>query len=445
MNMPHSFETEQTVLGSFILDNKISYKIRELKENNFFAKGHETIFLAMKKIINNNQPIDIVLLTNELRNSNNLEKVGGISYLTSLTTIVPTTSNIDNYIKILNDKLLKRQMINYANSLIEDISNDQSINDLALGISNLKDLITTNSSIQDNFIDASTVKKRLEPIKSLSTGCKKLDYVLSGLQYGTLTILTGKPSSGKSTVINQFIAETINSNNKTFLYTGELPTHMALDWFKRTVANDYHIEEQINAYNSYSYDVSEYADELIAEWIKDKFYIYSEDAISDEYNLLKTIEFLYLRKGVRLFVLDNLMTIKLGDRKDKYENQEQFTNNLKELAKKYGLVIILVAHPRKDLGDKKPDMYDVSGASEIVNLADYILSTYRNKNEDTKQEETSLLVLKNRIKGIQNVSIKMKFSEVRKRLYNDERELQKDYGYDLNKKYVQAVVPDDLF
>ncbi|RRG82128.1 AAA family ATPase, partial [Clostridioides difficile] len=161
----------------------------------------------------------------------------------------------------------------------------------------------------------------------------------------------------------QFIAQAITNGEKAFLYSGELPSFMSMDWFRKTVANDYHIKEYKSVYGGTYTDIPDYAVELISDWIEDKFFLYDEDAISDEVNLLNTIEHLYLKKGVRFFVLDNLMTIKTGNKADKYERQEQIVSNLKNLAKKYNLVIVLVAHPRKNMGDMKPTMYDVSGAS----------------------------------------------------------------------------------
>lgn len=443
--MKYSLEAEQNILGSFLINDSIAYKIRELKENDFYFESHKIILSCMKKIIDSNKPLDLLLLKNELEKIDRLVDIGGVSYITSLTTIVITTSNIDHYIKIIKEKLLKRQISELANELINNSNSDASIDELIVDINDLKALVTTSSSINDNYIDASKIKREKGVHKSIDTGFNKLNNALDGFRYGTLTILTGKPASGKSTIVNQFIAEAILTGEKAFLYSGELPSFMAMDWFRKTVANDYHIKEYQSVYGGTYTDIPDYAVDLIADWIKDKFFLYDEDAISDEVNLLNTIEHLYLKKGVRLFVLDNLMTIKTGNKAEKYDRQEQIVGNLKNLAKKYNLVIILVAHPRKNMGDMKPTMYDVSGASEIVNYADYILSTYRVIDEEEETDDTYLLILKNRITGKQNISFKMNFSERRKRLYTTSEELNRDYKYDVDKQYVQAEIPEDLF
>ncbi|ENY8658738.1 DNA helicase, partial [Clostridioides difficile] len=79
------------------------------------------------------------------------------------------------------------------------------------------------------------------------------------------------------------------------------------------------------------------------------------------------------------------------------------------------------------------------------NYADYILSTYRVVDEEEETDDTYLLILKNRITGKQNISFKMNFSERRKRLYMTSEELNRDYKYDVNKQYVQAEIPEDVF
>ena len=125
--------------------------------------------------------------------------------------------------------------------------------------------------------------------------------------------------------------------------------------------------------------------------------------------------------------------------REKYENQKRIASQLKNLAKKYKLVIILVAHPKKPTGLDRPSMYDVSGASEMVGVADYVIRTTRAKKDD-ESSTSGIFVLKNRINGKQDIFIKTYFDENRKRIYTDLLELNKDYGYDKNKQFIQVEV-----
>ena len=134
-----------------------------------------------------------------------------------------------------------------------------------------------------------------------------------------------------------------------------------------------------------------------------------------------------VKQDVKLFVLDNLMTIECSG-SDKYEKQINVIKSLKNLAKNYNIVIILVAHSNKNsIQHREPHVFDISGASEIANLSDYILTATRDNDRDN---ETTILLLKNRITGLIKKHLQLKFSPDRKRFYTDAKlELERDYGY----------------
>ena len=115
---------------------------------------------------------------------------------------------------------------------------------------------------------------------------------------------------------------------------------------------------------------------------------------------------------------------------DELDKQKILARKLKNIAKKYNACVILVAHPKKRQGgDRSYHMHDVSGASEVVNLADYELMLVRRQVEGSS-DVTELLVLKNRITGKQGVKVSFNFDTVRKRFWTDTEELYKNYKYD---------------
>lgn len=432
-------EAEQNVLGALLLDNSVAYKAREIKEKLFYFEAHKAIFRAMKELLDKNKPIDIVLLRDLLEKQGLLEKIG-LDYIVSLTTIVATTANIDYYIQILQDKVLIREIKEQAEELLKDIGSKNTAQ-IHNSVTLLKEILVDSSTTKDNYLDASEVEFEGVEHKSISTGYAKIDENMDGFRYGTLTVLSGKPSSGKSTIINAFLASAIDSGHKAFLYSGELPTEIVLDWFTKYVAS----EEDIIPYQTelgarYSAP-SPNAIRKIRRWIKGKLFLYNEDAPADERSMCATIEHLYLKYGVRMFILDNLMTLAL-DAKDKYESQKELAKNLKNLARKYNLVIILVAHPKKTNNGDNVDMFDVSGASEIVNLCDYELFTQRIIDDEEGKDETYLLITKNRQTGKQKKRLQLHFDDIRKRLYSSPAELNRVYKYDINEQQsMEEIAP----
>ena len=231
------------------------------------------------------------------------------------------------------------------------------------------------------------------------------------------------------------------------MYSGELPQKKLLSWFKRTVAEPEDIQEYVDEYGSAQYGLDIKASDAIKKWSKN-LCILNDDEKPSESNLIGTIKYLVKEKNIRLVVLDNLMTMITDDPgSDEYKKQKNLVNNLKKLAKKYELVIILVAHANKISAENRiPYMFDVSGAAEIVNLADYVLKAIREikRDDETNQiisDESCLWIAKNRIEGIQNVPMRMFFDSVRKRFYTDGTELRKDYGYKSKYTQVEIEVP----
>lgn len=421
-----NIEAEQSVLGSILIDPTSILRANEIKFSSydFFRPEHKIIYDSMKKIYNNACVIDPITLSDELININMLDKVGGMTYLASLMTIVPTSENIIYYMKIVKDLATKRKI---HNMLLETQTNIRTlqIEDLVKFCEDLKSTLLDTGNVEDLFIDASTVSFTSQNLPSIPTGFMLLDSMCGGgLTYGSLSILTGEPASGKSTLLNQIIANALNLGFNSFIYSGELTYQMLMLWFAKTVANSEDLVKCSNSFGEYT-QVTDQGLNYISNWVKDKFFIYSKDAKANEENLSSVIEYLSIRKNVRLFVLDNLMTLEFSG-SDKYEKQINTVKTLKSLCQKYNLVIILVAHPNKSSGiTKEPNVFEISGASEIPNLADYIFKIMRGKDNQSK-----IFLLKNRITGIQKRNINLNFDENRKRFYtNSYIEITKDFGY----------------
>lgn len=260
--------------------------------------------------------------------------------------------------------------------------------------------------------------------ETLKTGIDDIDTDLIGMVFGSLNVLSGRNGSGKSTILNQiYIAEAINQGYKTFLFSGELVGGNVKYWLLQTLANEEQFAEY-TAKDGHKYKkVTIQAKEKIVQDVKDRFFLYD----SDDYRIEAIIEkmtILAKRYGVRVFIIDNLMTLE-SSLKDKYEAETDTVKKLKNFAKKYNAIVHLVAHPRKSMNENI-SKDDVSGSANITNLADYVTVIERNFDKD-KEYDASLNILKNRHTGV-NVEMKLKFNIERKRFYSPSlNELSKRY------------------
>lgn len=262
--------------------------------------------------------------------------------------------------------------------------------------------------------------------ETLKTGIEYIDDKLIGMVFGSLNVLSGRNGSGKSTILNQiYIAEAIAQGCKTFLFSGELISGNVKYWLLQTLANEDQFAEY-TAKDGHKYKkVTIQSKEKIVNDMKGRFFLYD----SDDYRIEAIIEkmtILAKRYGVRVFVIDNLMTIE-SSLKDKYEAETDIVKKLKNFAKKYNALVHLVAHPRKSMNDEI-EKDDVAGSANITNLADYVTTISRAKDEEVEYDAI-LKILKNRHTGV-NVGKKLMFNIERKRFYSSETEKE------LNKRYL---------
>lgn len=423
----YDLDAERNILSCIFLDNDVIIEGNNVNlcASDFFYPQHSIIYTYMKKLFDDGIGIDTVTLRAELEKNDMLEKAGGISYIAGLTALITTSDNVSFHMKIVKDLATKRSIKDLLSTTTKQIKKLGS-KELIKFSDDLKSTLFDSGNVEDLIIDVSNIPFENEDEGGIQTGFSAIDAATGGgLRFGTLTILTGSPGSGKSTFLNQILSNAMSLGFNGFLYSGELSYQMSLDWFCKTVANPNHLISCSNSFGKYT-KVSDEGKEEIINWAKDRLFYYSKDATADEINLANAIEFAALRKNVKLFILDNLMTLECSG-SDKYEKQIIAVKALKNLAKKYNLVIILVAHSNKSsLQNREPHVFEISGASEIPNLADYIFKATRENSEP----ETYILLLKNRITGIIKKKLKLAFDSDRKRFFTTGKsELKKDFGY----------------
>ena len=275
-------------------------------------------------------------------------------------------------------------------------------------------------------------------IKKLPTGFKSLDILLyGGLPFGGVTLITGKPGEGKSTVASQILLSAVNSGHRVFAYSGELPNHLFKSWITYQAAGSTHVITYQTKWGETAYNVSAQNKKLISEWMRDSVYIYDSTAIDGEEktDILKLVEEMITRYGVDVVLIDNLMTaidLYEAEGSDKYERQSQFMKEVTRLALRYGTLIILVAHMRKNNFSANGND-EVAGSSDISNLASITLMYEKDRELDESQRR--LKCWKNRLFGKTNtLGWVMDYDEKSKRIYNNETERTQEYGWNKDER-----------
>lgn len=255
----------------------------------------------------------------------------------------------------------------------------------------------------------SEVKRRdMSKMEAIDSGISQLNKTIGGFYFGQLIILTGERGLGKSTLGSQFVMHAVNQGVTSFCYSGELPEWFFQDWFDRQCAGRDYINVATSDLGFDNYLIDGAALELIHDWYDERMYIYDNSIVGNEDEepggILDTLETAIKQYGCRFLMIDNLMTAISDDLKsDLYRQQSAFVRNLAEMAKKYNVIILLVVHPRKRLGNQFGND-DVAGSSNITNLADVVLNYALPRDDDDLHSERVLQITKNRLNGKTNFS-----------------------------------------
>lgn len=246
-------------------------------------------------------------------------------------------------------------------------------------------------------------------VPRIKTCIPKLDEVTGGLLEGGISVIVGRAGSGKSCLSNSIILNAINQGYPVCLYTGEFTTQRAQYWLNLQAAGSDYLTLKYDPIKGKEVPVIPYrTQERIIDWYKGRLFLYDNDELSDgdqADSVLKVFTAAVRRYGVKLFVVDNLMTI-VSDKEDETAAQRVFANKLKRFAKKYDVAVLLVAHARKTKAGEKLGADDLSGASATNNLADLTMAV----------EPGRITILKNREEGTHQI-IEFCYCPDSKRIY----------------------------
>lgn len=240
-------------------------------------------------------------------------------------------------------------------------------------------------------------------IPKIPTGIKQLDRLLyGGFPLGGIVIITGKTGCGKSTFASQILINAISNGYKCFAYSGELVNTQFKFGIDFQIAGGNSIFEYQNKWGDTMYNLSNENRNAISNWYDEKLWIYDNSVIeSDEQDeLLKLVEKAVTQYQVKVILIDNLMTamsLSPVSGSDQYERQAEFVNRISVLAKRYEVIIFLVAHKRKNGFSSGDENDEISGSSKIANLASIIISY--DKSKELLGSQRVLKVPKERLFG----------------------------------------------
>ncbi len=405
---PQNIEAEQSVLGGILIEPEALSRILEiLQEDDFYREGHRKIFSSMVALYQKGTPVDLITLTESLLTRQQLEGIGGASYLTSLADAIPSAVNIEVYARIVREKAILRRLITTTTEIasksyqfsgeVEDILDlaERSIFEITAA-KITPHIYPLSEVIKDSFQTIEALYERKERISGVPTGFTKLDQMTSGFQPSDLIIIAGRPSMGKTA-----FALDIARNAATL---AEVPAVIfSLEMSRQQLAIRMLCSEaRVDSYKLRSGFIGE------RDWprLTNAAGLLSEAPIYiDDSPALTVLQMrakarrLKSEKGLGLAVVDYLQLMSGRGGSDRREQEiSEISRSLKALAKELNIPVVALSQLNRkveDRTDRRPFMADLRESGAIEQDADVILFIYRDEmyDEHSKQKGTAEVII----------------------------------------------------
>ncbi len=418
---PYNLEAEQSCLGSIILDNAyINDAIQKLRLEDFYFENHRMIYQSIIEIADRNQPVDLVTLTNELKNKNALEKIGGVEYLNNIANIVPSSANFEYYAQIVIDKALSRKLITASNQILTYIYEENFATNELMDRAEKIIFDVTNRRITQDFqkVESYIVNtiqyieklfNRQEYITGVPSGLLKLDEITSGFQNSELIILAARPSKGKSSLaLNIGEHAAIEKKVPVGFFSLEMAAEQLLI---RLLGSQAKVD--IKNLRTGFLSSSDWAALMDAAALLHDAPIYIDDTPNISLMELRAkARRAVTRYGIKLIIVDYLQLITLNLRREnKQQEITEISGSLKALARELKIPIIALSQLRRlQNEDERPQLSDLRESGAIEQDADVVIFIHSSQ-EETEAEtlETEIIVAKQRngpTKSLQSLFLK---------------------------------------
>lgn len=411
---PMSIEAEQAVLGGLMLDsNAIETVLDICGEEDFYRRDHREIFAAILKCDERGDPFDTISLAETLKNSNQLDDVGGFPYLSSLISNTPSASNIKTYARVVKDKSVERQLLQASNQIADIVYNEQGLN--------TQEKVDATGSLLINLIDdkSRTGPQRVSDalngwvielderfnaggsIVGLSTGFMDIDKRTSGMNKSDLIILAARPAQGKSSLAMN-IAENVSVINEipAAFFSLEMPTNQLIN---RMVASIGHVDHERIRTGQLHDDEWPRVTSAAARIKNAPLFIDDSGGLTPT-EIRNRARRLKRQEGIELIVIDYLQLIRVKGKENRTQEIGEISWALKSLAKELNIPVVCLSQLNRSLesrADKRPIMSDLRESGAIEQDADVIAFIYRDEvyNPDSADKGTAEVIFRKQRNG----------------------------------------------
>jgi replicative DNA helicase len=407
---PHSRDAERSLLGSLLRDNTMIGDVLLIvpSPESFYFDAHQKIFQAIRDLYDQGQPVDMLILTERLRQQKHLADVGEQIYLAELWDAAPTAANAEYYARIVREKSITRNLIHASTEILRDAYDQSQPADELLGGAERKILeiaekgvtgntVTLMDAISDAYtrIDQRLGRKTSGHVSGVGSGFVDLDALTAGFQNSELIILAARPSVGKTAFALNVVRHVIVEEKLPVFFVSleQAKVELAERLLVAQARVDSH---KLRTGHLGGDDMGRL--HVGGDVLRNAGKLFIDDTpMQNMLRIAANSRRLKLREGIRLVVIDYLQLIEPENRRDPRQEQvAQISRRLKFLARELEIPVIALAQVNRsseDRQDHKPRLADLRESGSIEQDADTCIMLHRPGRYEDMSQDNKLEVL----------------------------------------------------
>ena len=406
---PHSTEAEESVIGAVLRSSRAADEVFDsLAAEDFYVPAHRTIFEAMRRLYDGNQPIDTVTVVDRLHKAGELERAGGTAFVAGFWDAVPSAANVGYYIKVVEEHSLRRGMLDASRRITELATSLDTEVDVALDEAEQTMLGVAEKRVGGGLEVLggllSKVLERLEQVENegldvtgLPTGLVDLDRKLGGLQPSTLVVVAGRPGMGKSALAMNIASHIAINHGPVAYFSLEMsPTEIAYRW----LGSHARVDSMKLRSGMGGRDSSRIWKALVDATARlYKVPLHADEGSRTVGDIRSKCRRLKRKEGLKLVVVDYMQLMQGRSRENRQQEIAEISLNLKGLARELDVPVIAVSQLNRALEsrhDKRPQLGDLRESGAIEQDADVVLMIYRDEyynDEDSKERGIAEIII----------------------------------------------------
>ncbi len=403
---PQNIEAEESLLGSIMLDKDAVVKIADtVTPADFYSETNRQVFEAMLDLYEHRDPIDVLSLSNKLKEKKILEQTGGSTYLTKLVNTVPTATNVTQYAGIVREKATLRRLIRSASEISElgydeDREIDKTLDQAEQLIFNvsqkyLKDkFIPLKDVLVEAFDRIDELHKSSGKLRGIPTGFADLDNILSGLQNSDLVILAARPSVGKTSLALD-IARHVSVKEKipVGIFSLEMSKEQLVDRFLCAEAKVDSWKMRVGKLGN-TQEQDDFAKIGEAMGVLSDATLFIDDGASSNIMEIRTkARRLQLEHNLGFLIVDYLQLMEGSNSDNRVQEVSEISRALKSLARELNIPILALSQLSRAVESRSPQipkLSDLRDSGSIEQDADVVLFIYREERENPETDRKGI-------------------------------------------------------